>query len=360
MIRPIRTAVSIALSATVLAITACTSDTPSAQQAGAAKADKVTVVAYDSFTPSKEVLAAFTKQTGIAVEIVTAGDTGELVNKAVLTRDDPLGDVLYGVDTTFFSRAVGEGLFEPYAATGLDRVDPAFTALVPAHQVTPVDYGDVCINYDKAALAAKGVTAPVTLADLGDPKYKDLLVVENPATSSPGLAFVLASIAKFGEQGWQDYWKGLRSNGVKVVSGWDEAWNTEFTAGEGKGSRPIVVSYASSPPVAVLYGPDPKATESPIGVSEATCFRQVEFVGVLRKAKHPAAARAFVDFTIGSSFQEDLPLSMFVFPVRTGTRLPELFTRFAVTPAEPLTLSPQQIAQHRERWIDQWTATVLS
>ncbi len=336
--------------------TACASDS----QAGTGNNKTVTVVAYDSFTPSKEVLTAFTKQSGIAVKLITGGDTGELVNKAILTRDDPLGDVIYGVDSSFFSRAVGEGLFEPYQSPAAAGISPAFTALVPGHQVTPVDYGDVCINYDKAALAAKGVAAPESLADLAKPEYRDLVVVENPATSSPGLAFLMASIATFGDTEWTGYWKQLRANGVKVVSGWDQAWNTEFSAGEGKGARPVVVSYASSPPAAVLYGPDPKATETPIGVSAATCFRQVEFVGVLRKAKNPKAARAFIDFTVGQQFQEDLPLSMFVFPVRTHTKLPELFTKFAVIPASPLTISAQKISQNRERWIDEWTTTVLS
>ncbi len=336
--------------------TACASDT----QAGTGNNKTVTVVAYDSFTPSKEVLAAFTKQSGIAVKLITGGDTGELVNKAILTRDDPLGDVLYGVDSSFFSRAVSEGLFEPYQSAAAAGINPAFTALVPGHQVTPVDYGDVCINYDKAVLVAKGIAAPESLADLAKPEYRNLLVVENPATSSPGLAFMMASVATFGDNGWAGYWKKLRANGVKVVSGWDEAWNTEFSAGEGKGARPIVVSYASSPPAAVLYGPDPKATETPIGVAAATCFRQVEFVGVLRKAKNKKAARAFIDFAIGQQFQEDLPLSMFVFPVRTNTKLPELFTKFAVVPASPLNVPAQKISQNRERWIDEWTTTVLS
>jgi thiamine transport system substrate-binding protein len=335
-------------------LAACSSD----GNGGTADAKTVTVVAYDSFTPSKEVLAAFTEQTGISVKVITSGDTGELVNKAILTQEDPLGDVLYGVDNTFLSRAVGEGLFTPYEAPGLDRLDSQFTDLVPGHQVTPVDYGDVCINYDKAALAKAGLDEPTTLDDLADPKYKDLTVVENPATSSPGLAFVMGTVAQFGDA-WPQYWTKLRGNGVKVVSGWDQAWHTEFSAGPGAGSRPIVVSYASSPPAAVLFGPDPKAKETPIGVAESTCFRQVEFVGLMRKAKHTKAAQQFIDFTIGTRFQEDLPLNMFVFPVRTDAKLPELFTKFAVTPTKPLTLTPQRISAEREQWIDTWTSTVL-
>ena len=348
------------ISALIIASTtvaACTSTS-----AGRGDDKTVTVVAYDSFTPSKEVLAAFTKQTGIAVKVLTSGDTGELVNKAILTQDQPLGDVLYGVDNTFLSRAVGAGLFDPYQANGLDKIDERFSSLVPGHQVTPVDFGDVCMNYDKAALAKAGVQPPTSIEELATPQYAKLTVVENPATSSPGLAFLLATIAKLGDQGaggWVQYWSTMRTNGVKVVAGWDQAWNTEFSGGPGKGARPIVLSYASSPPAAVLFGPDPKATETPIGVVEDTCFRQVEFVGLLRKARNPKAAQAFIDFTVGQQFQADLPLNMFVYPVRTGTTLPDVFQKFSLIAKAPLTVTPQRIAANRESWIDTWTATVL-
>jgi thiamine transport system substrate-binding protein len=183
-------------------------------------------------------------------------------------------------------------------------------------------------------------------------------VVENPATSSPGLAFLLATIAEFGEDGWRDYWKRLRENAVLVVPGWEQAFNGEFSGGEGGGDRPLVVSYASSPPVAVYFS-DPQPETSPIGTLLFSCFRQVETVGILRGTEHPRAARRLVDFMLSKRFQEDMPLQMFVFPVREDAELPEVFTKFAEIPDDPLSLPAARIGSQRERWIDQWTDTVL-
>ena len=210
------------------------------------------------------------------------------------------------------------------------------------------------INYDRA----KVTRPPKSLEDLTKPQYASSLVVESPATSSTGLAFLLGTISHFGESGWRTYWAQLRKGGMKVVDGWDTAYDTEFSVGSGHGKRNLVVSYGSSPPAAVLFGPDPKAKISPIGVVDATCFRSVEFAGVLRKSKHTAEAQKVVDFLVGPEFQAELPLSLFVFPARTGVVLPDAFRRFAVAPAAPLTMSPSAIAAGRDRWIDEWTKTV--
>ena len=325
----------------------------------AAASRSVTLVAYDSFAPSKGIFDDFTKRTGIKVKVVTAGDGGELVNKAILTKDAPLGDVLWGVDNTFLSRALTEKIFVDYVPAGRSAIDKRFRTVAGSKAVTPVDYGDVCVNFDRAALAKAGVAAPKNFDDLALPRYRGMLVVENPATSSPGLAFLLGTITRYGRPAWRGYWAKLRANGVKVVDGWDAAYNTEFSAGGGGGKRPLVVSYGSSPPAAVLFGPDPKASVSPIGVAAGTCFRQIEFAGVLRNAKHQPEARALIDELIGPRFQADLALSMFVYPVRSDVALPPLFTKFAVVPAKPATMTPADIARGRDGWIDEWTDLVL-
>jgi thiamine transport system substrate-binding protein len=319
----------------------------------------VTLLAHDSFAVTQKVLDSFTARTGITVKVVTGGDAGEVVNKAVLTAGNPEGDVLFGVDNTLLSRAVDARLFTPYRAQALGEVRPELAALVPGYAVTPIDYGDVCVNLDDRWFAEHGVVQPRTLADLTDPKYKGLLVVENPATSSPGLAFLLATIARYGDGGYLDYWKQLRANGVQVVNGWTEAYEGAFSGGSQGGTRPIVVSYASSPPAEIVYARDPKPTRPSTSVMTDGCFRQVEFAGVLRGTEHEQAARAVVDWMLTEAFQADVPLSMFVFPARAGTPLPEVFQRFAATPKQPLTLRPADIAKNRERWVDDWTSAVL-
>jgi thiamine transport system substrate-binding protein len=344
------------LLALVVTATACLFAAPAAP-ASAASPTTITLVTHDSFAVSKSVLAAFRKQTGITVKILQSGDAGAALNQVVLTKSNPIGDVFFGVDNTFLSRALDAGVFAKYAPRALSTV-PKEYQLDSSHRLTPIDHGDVCINYDKQWFADKKVAVPKTLDDLAKPAYKGLLVVENPATSSPGLAFQLATIAKYGEDGWRDYWTKLRDNDVKVDDGWESAYDGDFTQGANPGTHPLVVSYASSPPAAVYYSkPQPKT--SPIGTMLDSCFRQVEFAGVIKGTEHQTAARKLVDFMLSEKFQADIPLQMFVFPVADGTPLPAVFTKFAEVPAKPLSLPPADISAHRDAWIEQWTETVL-
>jgi thiamine transport system substrate-binding protein len=325
-------------------------------------ADSITLVTHDSFPaeegPLSDALAAFTEETGIDVEHVTAGDAGTMVSKAVLTSGNPEGDVMFGVDNTFLSRVVADEVFEPYEAEGLDTVPEELRALVPDGEATPVDYGDVCVNYDIGWFDEHGLEPPAELAALAEPDYRDLLVVENPATSSPGLAFLMASVAEFGEDGWADYWARLRDNGVEVVDDWEIAYNERFSGSVGQGPKPLVVSYGTSPPAEVLFA-DPPVTEAPTAVVEETCFRQVEFAGVLRGTDARDEAEQLVDFLISERFQSEVALTMFVYPANGDVPLPQEFTEYSVLPDDPATLDPATIAANRESWIDQWTDLVL-
>jgi len=324
-----------------------------------AKSDvTITLVTHDSFSVSKHVLGDFTRQTGVKVKVLPAGDAGAALNQVILTKGAPIGDLLFGVDNTFLSRALQAGIFETYRSPRLSAV-PAAYQLDPKHRVTPVDHGDVCVEYDKQWFAQHHVPVPTALDDLTKPAYQDLLVAENPATSSPGLAFQLATIAHFGTKQWRAYWSKLRANGVEIVNDWNTAYESSFTAGGGNGTKPLVVSYASDPAAAVYYANPPKPTVSPVGTLLSSCFRQIEFVGVLEGTSHAKEARRLVDFMIEREFQADLPLQMFVYPVRDGTPLPAVFEKYAQVVAKPLTLSPTVIGARRDRWIEQWTDTVL-
>ncbi|MFC0600790.1 thiamine ABC transporter substrate-binding protein [Streptomyces palmae] len=322
----------------------------------------VTLVSHESFAVSKSVQREFEKETGYKLRILTSGDAAVAVNKAVLTKGRPEGDVLFGVDNTLLSRALDNDLFTPYAAKGLDRIPEQLRQDGDKHRVTPVDTGDICVNYDKKYFADHKLAPPRTFVDLVKPAYKNLLVTENATTSSPGLAFLLGTVAEYGEQGWQDYWKKLKANGVEVVDGWEQAYNDRFSGSSaGKkahGDRPLVVSYASSPPVEVLFAkPQPK--EAPTGVATGTCFRQIEFAGLLKGAPNEAGGKALLDFLISKRFQEDMPLKMFVKPVVEDAALPELFTRFGATADHPGTLPPDTIAKNRDPWVKTWSSLVL-
>jgi len=318
----------------------------------------VVLVTHDSFVVSEDVKKVFENETGLKLRILQTGDAGETLTKALLTAGNPQGDVLFGVDNTLLSRALEDDVFEPYESPALAAVD-ARLVLDPEHRVTPIDHGEVCLNVDKAWFAEHGIAPPRSLDDLDGPLYRKLLVVENPATSSPGLAFLLATIARYGEGGWQGYWRRLRDNDVLVVDGWEEAYTVRFSGAAGsRGDRPIVVSYASSPPAEVIFR-TPRPTTAPTAVVEDSCFRQIEFAGVLRGARNEEGAQTLVDYMLSTRFQEDIPLSMFVFPVNREAKLPPEFVKFAVVPASPLDLPPAEIEANRDDWIKEWTDIVV-
>ncbi|MCI0633816.1 MAG: thiamine ABC transporter substrate-binding protein [Actinobacteria bacterium] len=319
----------------------------------------ITLLTHDSFDVSESVLRAFERDSGIRIRLLPAGDAGQLVNRAILSAGNPEGDVLFGIDNNLLATALEREVFLPYASPRLDAVDDRFE-LDPEHRVTPIDHGEVCLNFERAYFAwPRTSRPPQTLEELTDPAYRDLLVVENPATSTPGLAFLLATIAAYGDPGWEDYWKRLRANGVLVVEGWEAAYFGEFSgAGGGEGTRPLVVSYATSPVAEVVFAEQPPDT-APTGVVEASCFRQIEFAGILRGTGHEREARAVIDFLLSKGFQEDVPLRMFVYPVVDDATLPDVFAEHAVVPEAPLELSAEVIAVGREEWVERWTDIVL-
>jgi thiamine transport system substrate-binding protein len=313
----------------------------------------VTLLTHDSFYLSPETFEAFTENTGITVEQLASGDVGALVAQACLTAGEPLGDVLFGIDNTFLQRGLDCDMFEPYESAGLAGVPDHFE-LDPEHRVTPVDFGDVCLNYWVGAFG-DSLPPPSSLDDLTDPAYAGMLVVQSPETSSPGLAFLLATIARYGDS-WEAYWAALRDNGVSVTAGWEDAYYGEFTAGGG--DRPIVVSYASSPPAEVIHA-DPPVEEPPTGVVTASCYRQIEFAGVLAGADNPGGARALIDFMLTETFQNDVPLNMFVFPVIESATLPPEFVEHAEIADDPFILDPAEVEAQRNAWTDRWVEIVL-
>lgn len=345
----------------LVTLSACGSSGGS-EKTSATESKTVTLVSHDSWAVSKNVLADFEKSSGYKVNVLTSGDAGQAVNKAILTKDNPQGDVFFGVDNTLLSRALDNGLFQSYEAKGLGSIGAQYQLDKDKHRVTPIDFGDICVNYDKQYFADHKLTPPASFDDLVKPEYKNLLVTENASTSSPGLGFLLGTAAKYGDDGWQDYWKKLKANGVKVVDGWEQAYDQEFSGSAGgkkaHGDRPLVVSYASSPPAEVVFAkPQPKT--APTGVAAGTCFRQIEFAGLLSNAKNTKGGKALIDFLVSKEFQEDMSLNMFVYPVLDGAKVPAEFTQYGPAAKDPQTMAPGTIADHRDQWVKQWTSLVL-
>jgi len=320
----------------------------------------LTLMTHDSFAISEAVLEAFEQANNATIQHLPSGDAGAALNQAILSKANPLADLFFGVDNTFLSRAIEADIFEPYASPLLAEI-PDTLELDPAYRLLPVDFGDVCLNYDRAYFQEKGLPPPQTLKDLVKPEYKGLTVVENPATSSPGLAFLIASIGHFGEAGdytYRDFWRDMRANDVLVTQGWEDAyWGQTTWYG---GGRPVVVSYATSP-AAEVYFSEGALSEPPTDnvLGDGACFRQIEFVGILKGTKNRDMAEKFVDFMLSIQFQEDIPLNMWVFPANRSATLPQVFADFAQVPENPAFVSPEDIAAHRNEWIEAWTEDVL-
>lgn len=311
---------------------------------------EVVLVTHESFTLPDEVIEEFTAQTGYTLTVQAVGDAGAMANQLVLTAGSPLGDVVFGIDNTFASRVVNEGVLTTYSPELPDgAADHALTGEA-AEYLTPISYGDVCVNIDDVWFEENGITPPATLAELTDPTYQDLFVTPGATDSSPGLAFLLATIGEFGEDGWQDYWSDLVGNGARITSGWSDAYYVDFTAGGGDGDRPIVLSYASSPPFTIPEGEQEPTTSALLD----TCFRQVEYAGVIEGAENVEGAQALVDFLLSDEVQAEIPDAMYVYPASAEVDLPELWSQWAQVASDPIEVSPEEIEAGREAWVLEW------
>ena len=341
----------VALSTTVLLASGCSLISSESDNE---KADDkaVTLVTHESFAIPDELVKAFEKDTGYDLRISKLEDAGALTNELVLTKDKPVGDVVFGVDNTFATRAVDEGVFASYEPTLPEGADAYELDGDDDHALTPVDTGNVCVNVDDAWFRAKGIPAPTSLDDLTKPAYEDLFVIPGASTSSPGLAFLLATIAKYGDD-WSSYWTRLVDHGAKVVKGWSDAYFTDFTFSGG--DRPIVVSDDSSPAFTLTTAGDRTTTSALLD----GCFEQVEYAGVLSgDTTNTAGAHAVIDWLLSPEVQAALPESMYVFPVDASVELPADWAKFAKRPETTEQVAPAEITEKRKAWLEQWTEIV--
>ena len=356
-----RTLIVFFLCLTIISLSACSQEEEKAdgKKLAEQKANpSITIMTHDSFSISKDIVSKFEEKFNAKLVILKSGDAGEALNKAILSKNNPLADVFYGVDNTFLSRALKADMFVSYAPLNLDKVDNSLK-LDSGNSLIPVDFGDVCLNYDIKWFKDNNKKPPVMLEDLIKDEYKGLIVVENPATSSPGLAFLLATISRFGENGYIDYWQKLKANDVLITNGWKEAYWGKFSAAS-EGNRPIVVSYASSPAAEVFFS-EGKLDKAPTGVviENGSAFRQIEFAGILKGTSNIELAKKTMDFLLSKEFQEDIPLQMFVFPSNNNAVLPEVFKKNAEITKEPAFLDSQLIDTKRDFWISEWTEEIL-
>lgn len=337
------------LSLTVAACTSQESADPAATPSGPVT---VQLLTHDSFALSEDVIAEFEQSSGITVELVSGGDAGSMVAGAILAAGAPTADVIFGVDNTLVTRALEAGVFEPYTSPEASALRPELADQTFEGRVTPIDFGDVCINIDDTWFAREGLAPPRTLEDLADPTYANLLVVQDPGTSSPGLAFLLSTVSRYGDE-WPTYWERLSENGVKISGSWSDAYYGDFTFGGG-GDRPIVVSYATSPPAEIVYAEGEPPEKPSTSVMTDGCYRQIEYAGILAGSDQTEAAKQVIDWLLSPEVQADIPLNMFVFPARVGVELPAVFTDFAAQVDDAEQLPSEFVAQNLGDLLAEW------
>lgn len=331
-------------------LTACSAVAPATPNPSSST---LTVVTHDSFNLNADLLRQFEDETGYDVTYVAPGDAGTLVNQLVLTKDSPLGDVVYGIDNTFAGRALAHDIVAPYTPTvvSADALSPY--AADDTDRLTPIDFGDVCVNADTGWFDEHNLALPRTLDDLVDPAYADLFAIPNPASSSPGMAFLAATVGAEGDPGYLDYWTQLKDNGVLIAQDWTEAYTVQFSGSSGQGPRPLVLSYATSPAYEAVDG------AAPTQALLETCFRQVEYAGVIAGARNPEGAQAFIDFMLSDDVQSDIPGGMYMYPVSPDAELPAEWVAYAPLSDNPIEVSAATISEGRDRWITDWTSAVI-
>ncbi len=341
-----------ALAASLLVAGGCSGDDESAgSDTPDDSGEVVRIVTYEAFALPEEAAAAFAEQTGASVEVVATGDANTMLSKALLSAGAPEGDVIFGIDNISAAEAANEELLVPWRAEAADELaEELAPPEVVADSLTPVDTSEVCVNVDRDWFSQNGLEPPQGFEDLADPTYRDLLSVQSPVTSTPGTAFLLGTVEEFGEDGFTGYWERLAANGVRVSPSWDDAYYGDYTVNGG--DRPLVVSYASSPPAEVVFS-EGERSEPASTVLEETCVTQVEYAGVLEGAENPELARELVEFMLGEQWQSELPLTNFVYPV-TDVELPDVFSRWAPRPVDPVAVDVEAVAQSRDAWLEQW------
>lgn len=344
-------ALAAVLAAGVLVLAACGGDEDTGAGGEGGEPRTVRLLTYDSFALPEEAAAAFTERTGAEIEVVANGDSGSMLAGALLAAGNPEADVIFGIDNTSATRATDGDLLEAIDPPAVSEVPERY--LLPGDQrelLVPIDTGDVCMNLDTEWFEETGTPMPTTLEQLTEATYRDLTVVSSPVTSSPGMALLIGTVDRYGEDGWQDFWARLRDNGVRVRPSWDDAYYTDYTVSGG--DRPIVLSYASSPPVELIFS-EGERTEPASAVLEDSCSAQVEYAGVLRGAAEPELAAELVDFMLSEPWQRELPLTNFVFPV-IDVELPQEFVDWAVQADDPMGLTPDAVDEGRDGWIEAW------
>ena len=334
---------SLMMLAAAVLIAGCSKNDEKSTAAEPADEQTLVIYCYDSFAsewgPANAVIPPFEEKYGIKVELKSAGDSGQVLSRAILEKDEPKADIIMGIDNNILSKALSEDVLAAYKPENIGNV-PEHLIFDPEYRAIPFDYGFFSINYDSEKITAP----PSSLEDLTAPEYKDSLILMDPRTSGPGLGFLLWTISVYGDD-FTDYWKRLAPSILTITDGWDSGYGL-YTAGE----APMVLSYTTSPPYHVEYEETDRYKAT---IFDSGNYMHIEAMGIVKGAPHRKAAEKFIEYMLTDEFQKALPLTNFMMPAKAGTPLPDSFS-YAPVSERPLLLDTKTIEENLATWLDAW------
>jgi thiamine transport system substrate-binding protein len=298
----------------------------------------LTVYTYESMGWIEDsVIPEFENMYGVDVKVIKLGDGGNVLSRIKLENKNPKADVVIGLDQSLTVDAVKNDLLIPYKPINASNIENQNIIFNQDFSVTPYDYGAIAIIYDPERLN----TTPKTFEDLT--KMDKSLIIQDPRSSSTGQAFLLWTIAAYGDD-WKDFWKDLKSAILTVTTGWTDSFS-KFEAGE----APMMVSYATDGAYSYEYY---KSTKYKALIPEEGGYVQIEGAGIVKGTKNEELAKRFIEFLLMDEFQREVPLNQWMFPV-TNVELPESY-EYSLKPEKILTIESEEIADNLDKWLNEW------
>lgn len=311
---------------------------------------KLVVYAYSSF-PAADIVERFEENHGVELVFVSPGGAGSTLSRLVTELDTggTDADVFLGLADTSLARALDHNVFEPYDPALLSNLSdiPEDILVDNTGHTLPFDYGYIALVYHPERIGS--IALPESLEELTDPRFENKIIMMD-ASSSTGQAFLMWTIAEFGEDGYLDYWRRLKPNLLTVTN----SWSTGYQMFE-NGEAPIILSYATDRVVAAVYGGEP---EHEILLPQGQAYRQVELMGIVKGTDQRELAHAFIDYVLSPEVQTLLPTANLMYPANPKAELPAVFSDNMVVPENPVILDPQLVDKNLDRWLRDWSRVI--
>jgi len=318
--------------------------------------EKLVVYTYSSFASwgaAPFIEEAFEKKHDVDVQFVATGDARMMLTKLLTEREAgrPGADVFVGVGSVDLSMARGEDLFVPLTGEDIPNLASVREDLLidPTNSLIPYEHSYVTLVYDSQVLAVEDV--PLTFEQLLDPKYKKMLILEDPRTSSVGLAFLLWTIHQYGDPGYLDYWRKLLPNVLTITQGWSAAYDL-FLARE----APIVVSFSTDTAYSVI---EEGSARYKVMLLNSQGYRSIYLMGIVKGTKQQGLCKELLDFVLSPEVQERISTTEWMFPANRKTLLPVLFYQNAVFPPDPVMVPSERIGENLDRWLLEWAGIIV-